>query len=121
MVRTNPVDDIALGWRIKRAGLCWWIVDTGEFVSCRMYPGFWAAVEGFTKGLFAVFGFRLVEYFFVWAFMGLVTWEPLIVLGIRFLGSFFLFCCLACDPGDIGDGCSLGNRNSPPAISSLPG
>jgi len=85
-VRTHPVDDIALGQRIKQAGLRWRIVDATEFVSCRMYPGFRAAVEGFTKNLFAVFDFRLAEYLFVWIWMGLVTWEPLVALGVRALG-----------------------------------
>ncbi len=85
-VRTHPVDDIALGQRVKRAGLRWRIVDAGEFISCRMYPGFRAAVEGFTKNLFAVFDFRLAEYLFVWTWMGLVTWEPLVALGVRALG-----------------------------------
>lgn len=85
-VRTHPVDDIALGQRVKRAGLCWRIVDAGDFVSCRMYSGFWAAVEGFTKNLFAVFDFRLAEYLFVWIWLGLLTWEPLVALGVHALG-----------------------------------
>ncbi len=78
-VRTNPVDDIALGQRVKAKGLRWRVVDVGDFVSCRMYPGFRAALEGFTKNLFAVFDFRLAEYLFVWVWMTLVTLEPLVV------------------------------------------
>lgn len=78
-VRTSPVDDIALGQRVKAKGLRWRLVDVGDFVSCRMYSGFRAAVEGFTKNLFAVFDFRLAEYLFVWVWMTLVTVEPLAV------------------------------------------
>lgn len=78
-VRANPVDDIALGQRVKAKGLRWRIVDVGDFVSCRMYPGFRAALEGFTKNLFAVFDFRLAEYLFVWIWMTLITVEPLAV------------------------------------------
>ncbi|MCX8066798.1 MAG: glycosyltransferase [Anaerolineae bacterium] len=85
-VRTNPVDDIALGQRVKAKGLRWRIVDVGDFVSCRMYPGFRAAVEGFTKNLFAVFDFRLAEYLFVWAWMTMVTVEPLAVSALWPLG-----------------------------------
>ncbi len=44
-VRESPVDDIALGRRVKAKGLRWRVVDAGEYVSCRMYPGFRAAVE----------------------------------------------------------------------------
>lgn len=87
MVRTHPVDDIALGQRVKGAGLRWRIVDAGEFVSCRMYPGFRAAVEGFTKNLFAVFDFRLAEYLFVWAWLALLVWEPFVVLIVRAMGA----------------------------------
>ncbi|MCX7854805.1 MAG: glycosyltransferase [Anaerolineae bacterium] len=78
-VRDHPVDDIALGQRVKAQGLRWRIVDVGDFVSCRMYSGFRAALEGFTKNLFAVFDFRLAEYLFVWVWMTLVTVEPLVV------------------------------------------
>ncbi len=85
-VRTNPVDDIALGQRVKAKGLRWRIVDVGDFVSCRMYPGFRAALEGFTKNLFAVFDFRLAEYLFVWAWMTLITVESLAVAVLWPLG-----------------------------------
>lgn len=78
-VRANPVDDIALGRRVKAKGLRWRIVDLGDWVSCRMYSGFRPALEGFTKNLFAVFDFRLAEYLFVWVWMTLVTVEPLAV------------------------------------------
>jgi len=85
-VRDNPVDDIALGQRVKAQRLCWRAVDAGEFIECRMYRSFREVLEGFTKNLFAVFGFRLLEYLFVWLWMMLVTWEPLVVLGLRALG-----------------------------------
>ncbi len=78
-VRQSPIDDIALGRQVKAKGLRWRILDVGDFVSCRMYPGFRAALEGFTKNLFAVFDFRLAEYLFVWVWLTLVTVEPLAV------------------------------------------
>ncbi len=78
-VRQSPIDDIALGRRVKAKGLRWRVVDAGDYVSCRMYPGFRTAVKGFTKNLFAVFDFRLAEYLFVWVWMTLVTVEPLAV------------------------------------------
>ncbi|MGQ9803534.1 MAG: glycosyltransferase [Anaerolineae bacterium] len=85
-VRHSPIDDIALGRRVKAKGLRWRVVDAGDHVSCRMYPGFRAAVEGFTKNLFAVFDFRLAEYLFVWVWMLLVTAEPLAVCVLWPLG-----------------------------------
>jgi len=85
-VRQSPIDDIALGRQVKAKGLRWRVVDVGDFVSCRMYPGFRAAVEGFTKNLFAVFDFRLAEYLFVWVWLALITVEPLAVLASWPLG-----------------------------------
>ncbi len=84
-VRGSPVDDIALGRRVKAQGLRWRIVDAGNFVSCRMYPNFRAALEGFTKNLFAVFNFRVAIYTFVWVWMMIVTVEPLLISLLWFL------------------------------------
>ena len=85
-VRTNPVDDIALGRRVKGAGLRWRLVDGVEFVRCRMYRSFHQALEGFSKNLFAAFDFRLLEYLFVWLWMTLLVWEPLAVLMLKATG-----------------------------------
>ena len=85
-VRESPIDDIALGRRVKAQGLRWRIVDVGDFVSCRMYAGFRTALDGFTKNLFAVFDFRLAEYLFVWLWMMMITLEPLLILVLWPLG-----------------------------------
>jgi chlorobactene glucosyltransferase len=85
-VRQTPIDDIALGQRVKAKGLRWRAVDATEYVSCRMYTGFRSALEGFTKNLFAVFDFRLAEYLFVWVWMTVVTIEPLAVPVLWLLG-----------------------------------
>ena len=85
-VRTNPVDDIALSRRVKGAGLRWRLVDASAFVRCRMYRSFHQALDGFSKNLFAVFDFRLLEYLFVWLWVALITWEPLVVLGLKAIG-----------------------------------
>ena len=82
-VRTNPVDDIALGRRVKEARLRWRLVDAVEFVRCRMYHSFRQALEGFSKNLFAAFDFRLLEYLFVWLWMMWIVWEPLAVLLLK--------------------------------------
>lgn len=85
-VRDNPVDDIALGRRVKAQGLRWCVVDLGGVVSCRMYRNLREAVDGFSKNLFAAFDFRLVEYVFVWLWLMLLVWEPLVMLALRGLG-----------------------------------
>lgn len=85
-VRQNPVDDIALGRRIKAMGLRWRVGDASEFVSCRMYQGLCLALEGFSKNMFAVFDFRLLPYLFVWSWIFLLTFEPLAIVSASVLG-----------------------------------
>lgn len=76
-VRSSPIDDIALGRRVRAHGLRWRVVEASEYVTCRMYTGFQSAIEGFSKNLFAVFEFRVTEYLFVWLWLTLITWEPI--------------------------------------------
>lgn len=85
-VRHDPVEDVALGQRVKAMGLRWRLVDAGDAVRCRMYCGFREAVEGFSKNLFPVFRFRLLPYLFVWLWLGLITWEPLLVAALVPIG-----------------------------------
>ncbi len=54
-IRAQVVDDVALGKAIKTLrGRFRLVVAFGE-VRVRMYPGFFAAVEGFTKNLYSAF------------------------------------------------------------------
>jgi len=85
-VRDNPVDDVALGRLVVRRGLRWMLANASEHVVCRMYTGLGQAVEGFSKNLFAFFGFRVLEYLFIWGWTFLLVWEPLVVLGLRAVG-----------------------------------
>jgi len=79
-VRQQVVDDLALGWRIKAHGLRWRLVDGGLRVRCRMYHNFRGVYEGFSKNLLAAFGYNVPLFVFVWSWLGMVFWEPLIVL-----------------------------------------
>lgn len=83
-VRQQVVDDLALGWKIKGHGLRWRLVDGGLRVRCRMYHNFREVYEGFSKNLLAAFGYNVPLFVFVWLWLGMVFWEPLIVL---FLGA----------------------------------
>lgn len=84
-VRSSPIDDIMLGRRVRAQGLRWHVVDAGDYVACRMYNGFSSALDGFSKNLFAVFEFRVIEYLFVWLWLILITLEP---LGVVMLWAF---------------------------------
>lgn len=79
-VRTEIVDDMVLGRRIISSGYEWRLLDGTRHVSCRMYRGFWEAVGGFGKSLFAVFDYRILPYFIGWLLVGTVFIEPVVEL-----------------------------------------
>ncbi len=85
-VRGEVLDDVRLGQRILRAGFEWRLMDGTCQVSCRMYRGFWDAVDGFCKNLFAVFGYRILPYALTFLIVGMAFLEPLFVLLARRLG-----------------------------------
>ena len=61
-VRSDAVDDIALGRRIKAHGLRWRLADATRDVRCRMYQNADQVFEGFSKNLFAGFGYRVLPF-----------------------------------------------------------
>ncbi len=80
-VRDDATEDLALCRRVKRHGLRWRLLDASGEVSARMYSGFSEAIEGFSKNFFALFGYRLLPALFVWFWMLLITWHPLLAVG----------------------------------------
>lgn len=88
-VRDEVLDDVRLGQRIIRAGFEWRLMDGTRQVSCRMYRGFWDAVDGFCKNLFAVFGYRILPYALTFLVVGTAFLEPPFVLLARRLGWLY--------------------------------
>jgi chlorobactene glucosyltransferase len=82
---TEIVDDLVLARKIKAAGLRWRVLNVFDVISCRMYQGGREAVNGFTKNLFAAFDFRLLVFLFVYLWLIVVFWIPL----IAFVSSIF--------------------------------
>jgi chlorobactene glucosyltransferase len=85
-VRQDVVDDVALGRRIIAKGYRWSLLDGTADVTCRMYQGFWEAVEGFTKNAFAFFDYRVVPCLLVCLWIGLSFLEPPLALFSQYLG-----------------------------------
>lgn len=83
---TAIVDDLALARKIKAAGYRWRVGRISDLVSCRMYQSDHEAVQGFTKNLFAAFDCRLLPYLFVFGWLAIVFWAPLLNLGATLLG-----------------------------------
>jgi chlorobactene glucosyltransferase len=84
-VRDHLVDDVMLGRRILQRGFTWRLMDGTQHVSCRMYRGFWQAVDGFTKNIFAFFDYRLSLFVIAWAWMAVTFLVPPFVLAARLL------------------------------------
>lgn len=84
-VRMEIVDDMCLGRRIISAGLEYRLMDGTHHVTCRMYHGFWEAVDGFAKSIFAVFDYRLLPYLLGWLVVGTAFLEPVVALVSRWV------------------------------------
>jgi chlorobactene glucosyltransferase len=84
-VRSEIVDDMCMGRRIITNGREWRLLDGTHHVTCRMYHGFWEAVGGFSKSLFAVFDYRIIPYVLGWSLVGLAFLEPVLALVSRWL------------------------------------
>jgi len=86
-VRGDVADDVALGRLIVRKGLRWALTDATERIHCRMYHSFEEAWSGFSKNMFAGFGYRLIPYMLIWAWCALLFWEPLVVISLAVIGQ----------------------------------
>lgn len=93
-VRTEAAEDMALARLVKKAGMKWRMIDASDCVSTRMYEGLISALRGFSKNFFAIFDYRLIPALFVWCWMLLITWHPLVEVGmgvsrVNFNGQFY--------------------------------
>ena len=84
-VKSEVVDDVSLGRRLITSGGEWRLLNGTRHVSCRMYRGFWEAVGGFSKSLFAVFDYRIIPYILGWLLVGVAFIEPVVALVSRWL------------------------------------
>jgi len=85
-IKQNAVDDIALGRNIKSHGLRWHLYDGRDRIRCRMYEDFSQVYQGLSKNLFAVFNYKLTITLFIWVWLSIVFFSPLIVLALWFIG-----------------------------------
>jgi chlorobactene glucosyltransferase len=85
-IKAEVADDMCLGRRIIASGHEWRLLNGTRQVSCRMYQGFWQAVNGFGKSLFGIFDYRILPYILIWWFMGVAFLDPVVALVSRWLG-----------------------------------
>ena len=81
------VDDLLLARQIHAAGMRWRVAFVADLISCRMYLSSREAVNGFTKNLFAAFDFHLLPFIFVFTWLAVMFWEPLIILLVMIFGQ----------------------------------
>lgn len=86
-IRDRPVDDVALAQRIKAHGLRWRLADATRDVRCRMYRNAGEVFEGFSKNLFAGFGYKLLPFAFVWTWLAIVFLMPITLLLLWLAGA----------------------------------
>ncbi|MFN7035247.1 MAG: glycosyltransferase [Bellilinea sp.] len=85
-VRNDAVDDLALGRRTVQRGFRWWLADGTTRVECRMYRSLTQVIAGFSKNYFAAFRYNFLSYAFVFIWLMVVFWEPIIVLFLNQAG-----------------------------------
>ena len=83
---SSVVDDISLTQKIIEKKLRWRVAHVSDLISCRMYHSSREAIDGFTKNLFAAFGHRLLPFLFVFLWLLVMFWEPLVVAGLMLAG-----------------------------------
>lgn len=85
-IRSEVVDDLAFGRLIRRFGFVWRLVDGSRQVECRMYRSLGEVVAGFSKNFFAAFQYNVVTFGFVFTWLVVVYWQPILVLVLAGLG-----------------------------------
>jgi len=85
-VSSSIVDDLTLARKIKSYGLRWRVIYIADLISCRMYRNSREAFNGFAKNLFAAFDFRFLPFMFIFLWLAVMFWEPLLILLFMLFG-----------------------------------
>lgn len=86
-VKGSIVEDLVLARRIKEVGRRWRVMYVSDLISCRMYHESQEAFNGFVKNLFAAFDFRLLPFLFIFVWLAVVFWLPLMVIFLWVTGN----------------------------------
>lgn len=79
-VKASAVEDVELARITKAQGGKWRLLDASHLITSRMYYNFSEAIEGFSKNYFALFSYKILIALFVWFWVGLITYHPIINL-----------------------------------------
>ena len=87
-IRGSVLDDIELTRRLIKARWRWNIVDGSKGIHCRMYTDFNQVHEGLAKNLFSVFGENIPLYLFIWIWILVIFFQPVVMLSLIMTGVF---------------------------------
>ena len=79
-VKNSVVEDRDLSRLVTQKGLRWRLVDGIGIISCRMYRSSQEAFDGLVKNLFPFFGYNIPFFVFVWFWLIIVFWQPIVTL-----------------------------------------
>jgi hypothetical protein len=79
-VKNDAVDGFSLLRQAKNNKLKWKLLNGINVLSCRMYNGFKEVFKGFSRLLFPAFENSAFQYCWVWLWIGLMIYSPLIYL-----------------------------------------
>jgi len=86
-VRQKVVEDKELTLLTVKQGIKWRLFDGTRILKCRMYRTSRESVEGLVKSLFPFFNSNLPFFVFVWVWLVVVFWQPVIVLALLAAGA----------------------------------
>jgi chlorobactene glucosyltransferase len=79
-IRNQVVEDKAISRLITLSGMKWRLFDGTASLSCRMYRSSKEASEGLIKNLFPFFAYNIPLFVFVWIWLIVVFWQPIVTL-----------------------------------------
>jgi len=85
-VRGSAVDDWDLVRAVVAEGFRWTLCDGASRITTRMYRSFSETADGFSKNLYARFGYSLPGFAFVWTWLLWLAWQPPTLLVLNALG-----------------------------------
>ena len=72
--------DVLVNRRVRAFGLHWRLANGTQGVFCRLYQNPTEVWQGLSKGLFAGFDYNLALFLLFGLYLGLVYWEPMVVI-----------------------------------------
>jgi chlorobactene glucosyltransferase len=95
-VKSQITEDKALPKALARQGMKWSLLDGTGSLTTRMYLGFKDTYNGLSKSLFEWFDRNILVFTFIWLWLLVVFWQPLIIFGMSIVdGESTIYTTLA--------------------------